>query len=618
MAQFAEVAHRGPMPGWRRTWLSLACLALLPQPLVAQARLGVADAEGVLRVPLDALVPVSRLRVEVDGVAVAAGLAFSGRDLLVHLPPGLGGARHDLVVYRMEPGADVELGVWSFDTAGGATDYTMTGRIEAGGMSGPAGTEGVLNGSGRLSFTRDGGRWRGSLGFLQTQDSNNRNPRTEITDYFLEHRGAAFGDDVIARIGTQELPGETPAMDDSQRRGLSMRLQDPARRYDLMMFAMKPGEAEGRRNLTGLEEPDDLVSGLAAQVMPFANRGLQLDLLAFEGRAAAVPVTGQGLRLSGPVAGLSAGSFELGYAQVENRSTAIGTTRDDALTGELGFAILPDDGSRSLSLTLEGSRVGGDFYSPLNPDLIADEAETGARLTWQSAFWQWEARAARARNNIDHLPGLPTDGFRDVSFDLYFLPDDFTGGPLNGMTFYLSAAREGQRRLKTPAFAPAAEDFDLDTFSLGMDKFQPDYSWALGLTREDLHDLTGRGLDERRTRLEALYAWTPDDSTTLTLSGEVGRVERSGKTYRRAALEAGFAWDLVPDLWSAYVEGGITRDSEPDAETGRYLGAELSRSLTPRTDLVAKVNWGRDAEAPDLAPGGGTVFGLVLRHDLGG
>ncbi|WP_151718672.1 hypothetical protein [Gemmobacter serpentinus] len=606
------------MPGWKRTWLSFACLALLAQPLTAQARLGAVDSEGVLRVPLDTLVPLSRLRIEVDGVPVAAGLALSGRDLLVRLPSGLGGARHDLVVYRMEPGEDVELGVWSFETPTGETDYTMTGRIEAGVISGPGGTEGVLNGSGRIGFSRDGDRWRGSLGFLQTQESTNRNPRTEITDYFLEHRGAAFGDDLIARIGTQELPGETPAMDDGQRRGLSMRLQDPARRYDLMMFAMKPGEAEGRRNLTGLEEPDDLVSGLAAQVMPFANRGFQIDLLAFEGRAEDVPVTGQGMRLSGPIALLPAGSFELGYAQVENRSAAIGTTRDDAVTGELGFAILPDDGARSLSLALEASRIGGEFYSPLNPDLIADETETAARLIWQSAFWQWEARAARARNNIEHLPGLPTDSFRDVSFDLYFLPDDFTGGPLNGMTFYLSAAREGQRRLKTPAFAPAAEDFDLDTFSIGMDKFQPDYAWALGITSERLHDRTGRGLDERRTRLEALYAWTPDDTTTLTLSGELGQVERGGNRYRREALEAGFAWDLVPDLWSAYVEGGVIRDSEPGVDTGRFVGVELSRSLSPRTDLVGKVNWGKGAEAPDLAPDGGTVFGLVLRHDLGG
>lgn len=606
------------MPRWTRSWTSLVCLALLSQPLVAQARLGAADPEGVLRVPLDVLVPISRLRIEVDGSPVAAELAFSGRDLLVKLPTGLGGARHDLVVYRMEPGDDVELGVWSFETPSGETDYTMTGRIELGAASGPAGSEGVLNGSGRLGFSRDGGRWRGSLGFLQAQDSTDRNPRTEITDYFLEHRGAAFGDDVIARIGTQELPGETPAMDDSQRRGLSLRLQDPGRRYDLMAFAMKPGEAEGRRNLTGLEEPDDLVSGVAAELFPFANRGFQVDLLAFEGRAAAVPVTGQGVRLSGPVRGLSAGSFELGYARMENRSDRLGLLRDDALTAELGFALLPDDGSRSLSLSLEGSRIGADFYSPLNPDLIPDETEMGAKLTWQSAFWQWEARAARARNNIDHLPGLPTDSFRDLSFDLYFLPDDFTGGPLNGMTFYLSAAREGQRRLKTPAFAPRAEDFDLDTFSIGMDKFQPDYAWALGLTSERLHDLTGRGLDERRTRLEGLFAWTPDDSTTLTLSGEIGQVERGGKRYHREAVEAGFAWDLVPDLWSAYLEGGLSRDTEPDSETGRFLAAELSRSLTPRTDLVGKISWGRDAEAPDLAPEGGTVFGLVLRHDLGG
>ncbi|WP_149142861.1 hypothetical protein [Gemmobacter caeruleus] len=607
----------------RGNWLPVLMLAgLCATPGAAQDRLGLVAPGAALRIPLDQIVPLSRLRVEIDGVPADAGLALSGGDLLVTLPPGLSGPRHDIVVYRVEPGQDSELGVWSFETPTGSAELVMTGRVEAGLRSGPAGGEAYLTGSGRLGFDRDNGRWRGSLGFLQTQDSTSRNPRTEITDYFLEHRGALWGDDLIARLGTQDLPGETLAMDDGQRRGLSLRLQDPARRSDIAVFALKPGEAEGGRNLTGLEARDDRVAGVAASLLPFAHRGFQIDALAYDGQAEAGPgaVAGQALRLSGPVAGLRAGSFELGYAQSRVSSPAPGgaiTRRDSALSGELGFGLLPEDDARSLSVTLGASRIGGDYFSPLNPDLIPDEKAAELGLLWQGAFWQWQVAARQARNNVDALPGLPTDEFRDLSFDLYWLPDDFTGGPLNGMTFYASASREAQRRIDTPSLAAAPEDFDLDTLSFGMDKLQPDYAWALGVTLERLTDLSGRGLDERRTRLEALYAWTPDDRTTLTLSGEAGQTERGGQTYRRQGIEAGFGWDLAPELWSAFVEGGIVRDTDPLSEEGRYLGLELARQLGAQTDLVLRANYGSGAESPDLAPGGGWVVGLGLRHDLG-
>lgn len=290
----------------------------MSSPVGAQARLGAVAEGGVLRLPLEETVPLSRLRVEIDGIAMDLGLQLSGRDLLVTLPAGLQGTSHDITLYRVEPGADVELGIWAFETLSGATDVTLTGRIEAGVQSGADGTAGLLQGSGRIGFARDG--WRGALGFRQDQEDESRNPQSEITDYFLEHRGALWGDELIARIGTQEPPGETLAMDDGARRGLSLRLQDPAGRSDVMLFALSPNAVSGRRNLTGLEARGDLVQGVAARLLPLPGRSLQADLLAYEGRATegdgtVADVSGRGLRLSGPLALLPGGSFELGYAQ---------------------------------------------------------------------------------------------------------------------------------------------------------------------------------------------------------------------------------------------------------------------------------------------------------------
>ena len=598
---------------------ALGCLAMAG-PAGAQARLGAVAEGGVLRLPLEGTVPLARLRVEIDGIPMDVGLQLAGRDLLVTLPAGLQGASHDITLYRIEPGEDVELGIWAFETPSGATDVTLTGRIEAGVQAGADGTAGLLQGSGRIGFERDGGRWRGALGFRQDQEDESRTPRSEITDYFLEHRGALWGDDLIARIGTQEAPGETLAMDDSARRGLSLRLQDPGGRSDVMLFALSPHAVSGRRNLTGLEDEGDLVQGVAARLLPLPGRGVQADLLAYDGHATegdgkVADVSGRGLRLSGPLALLPGGSFELGYAHSTHEIPLGGlplVRKDEAFALEVGMALLPQGDERSLTLTLGADRSGADVILPLNPDLIPDEAGQEIGLLWQSAFWQWEAKARRAENNLEGLEAEPTDAFHDYSLDLYFLPDDFTGGPLNGMTFFLSAAREDQRRLRGGG---SGEDFTLDSVSLGMDKFQPDYAWALSLTREALRPASGA--DETDLALEGLYAWTPDEATTLTVAAEIGRLKTPAASYDRLSLEAGYGWDLAPDLWSAFVEAGWQEDAAPEAEDGAYFAAELARRLSPATELALRADYGRGSDAPDLAQDGGWVMGLTLRHDLG-
>lgn len=621
------------VPGLKRSlaclWLGLLAVLPLAGPAAAQARLGSVEADGRLRLPLAQMAPLSRLRVEVDGQARDLPLALSGRDLIVTLPPDLAGISHDITLYRVEPGGDVELGTWLFETPTGATDVTLTGRIEAGLAQGPAGAEARLNGSGRIGFDRDDGRWRGSLGFLQRQEEKSRDPRTDITDYFLEHRGAAFGDALIARIGTQDLPGTTLAMDDAARRGLSLRLQDPAGRSDLALFALSPNDDLGRRNLTGLSDPQDRLTGLAAKVLPFAGRGFQVDLLAYRGRATegygtVAEVAGQGLRLSGPVAFWPGGSFKLSYAQSDHEQPLDGfplARSGTALAAELGFGLLPQGDEQSLSLTLSADQTSPDFIAPLNPDLLPDERGAGLSLLWQSPFWQWQAEARRARDNLDDLAAEPTEGFSDLSLDLYYLPGDFTGGPLNGMTFFASALREDQRRRHSPATGPAPQDFRLQSLSFGMDKFQPDYAWALSINHEALR-YTGAnpraGEVERDLWLEGLYAWTPDDRTTLTLGGEVGRLTRAGLRHDRVGAEIGFAWDLTQTGWSALLEGGVTEDRAPGAENGRWFGAELIRDLTPQSQAVLRADYGRGSDAPDLAPQGGWVLGLALRHDLGG
>ena len=605
---------------WRIAISALLVASFSVTDASAQERLGDVLPGGVLRLPLEDVLPLSRYRVDIDGQPVDVRLTLSGRWLLVTLPEGLRGAEHDIALYRKQPDTDQELGVWTFGLQAGQTDVTMTGVVDVEHRQGAAGSETRYSGYGRIGFDVDGGRFRGGLGFVQTGDARRR-VDTEITDYFLETRRAAFGHDLTFRLGTQYLPTEVLLADDADWRGLSLRQTDPERRRDVLPFALKPGEASGTDNLTGIEDPDARVIGAAARVFPLAGSGFRVDALAFDGRAdlpGSGPgvAQGAGLRLSGPI-GQNIGDFSVDYALSGTRApTDAKTLRGTAWQAELGFALLPEDRGDSLELRLTAARVSPEFYSPLNPDLIADEGRLKAELLYLSDEWQVRFSAAQAQSNITDDPGQPTDRFRDAALDLTYSPYIFTGGFLNGVTFYGSLYSEDQTRLHSPAGAPAPQDFRLRGLSVGMDRFQPDHAWAVGLKMDWLDDLSGGGASERRQRLEASYAYTPDDLTTLTLRGELGRRDGAAGQFDDASVEVSLAFPIVEDLWSGYVEAGATRSDAAPGD-GAYFGAEVKRQLSPATALLMRADYAQGFEADALSPGRGWVFGLGLRHDFG-
>lgn len=596
-------------------------LTLLVSTAEGQIRLGDVPPGGQLRIALNDTLPLSRLRVEIDGLPVDVPLALSGGKLIVTLPDGLQGRDHDIVVYRRQPDADVELGIWTFSTRDSQTEAVFAGTLEIEQRRGSAGSSTVFNGNGRLGFSVGGDLLRGGIGFVQTGTARRGGVKTEVSDYFLETRHAVLGQDFIARLGTQGLPVESVLAEDQTWRGASLRLSDPNGRSDVLAFALNPAELSGTRNLTGLEDEDSRLAGVAAQVFPFGTSSFRADFLSFAGRAdlsdGAAEVSGRGLRLSGPI-GADLGDFSLEYAE-----SAHGTGGDvpaasgEYLGAELGFALIPAGQDNSLELRLSGDRRAAGFYSPLNPDLIADEESRQAELVFQSDEWQWALSAEEAQSNIADNPALPTDRFRTFALDATYSPYVFTGGFLQGVTLYGSLLQEDQKRLITPEDGPAPQDFRLQSISFGMDRFQPDHSWALGLKLDWLEDLSGGETSERSQRIEASYAYTPDDLTTYTLRAEMGRSQTTGDWQDDATLEMSYAFPILDDLWSGYVEAGTTEIEGGGAKEGAYFGAEVKRRLSPATALLLRADYGQGAHADSLAPGAGWTFGLALRHEFG-
>jgi hypothetical protein len=598
--------------------LGLALIAAAGSAM-AQSRLGDYRPGSQLSLPLPEILPLSRLRVEIDGIPVDVEMALSGRSLLVTVPEGLSGRDHDIVIFRRQPDADAELGVWTFGVPSGLTTVVATGVIEVERREGSAGGASLYSGFGRLGFDVDDGRLRGGIGFVQKKDGRKRRIGTEVTDYFLESRRAAFGQDLTFRLGSQSVPAESLLLDDMEWRGASLRLADPAGRSDALAFVLQPGEASGTANLTGVEDPDARLAGVAGHVFPVAGAGFRADIVAYDGRAdlddgTPGPVRGAGLRLSGPL-GQDLGDFSLDYA-VAARPADLARADATALAAEAGISLLGPDHEGDLELRLSAARVGPLFYSPLNTDLIAGEGRLGAELIYLTHEWQLSLSADRARTNIAADPGQTTDEFRDVALNVTYSPDVFTGGFLNGVTFYGALYSEDQRRLRTPHGGPPPQDFRLQGASFGLDRFQPDHSWALGVKLDRLSDLSGAGTSEDRQRIEAAYAFTPDDLTTLTLRGEAGQRQRATGTTRDATVEVSLAFPVIPDLWSGYLEAGSTR-SDIAADNAAFFGVELARDLQEGSKLLFRADYAEGKLADNLSPGRGWVLGLGFRHDFG-
>jgi hypothetical protein len=150
-----------------------------------------------------------------------------------------------------------------------------------------------------------------------------------------------------------------------------------------------------------------------------------------------------------------------------------------------------------------------------------------------------------------------------------------------------------------------------------MDRFQPDHAWALGAKLDELSDFSGAGVSERRERLEASFAYTPDDLTTLTLHAEGGRAVKSGATKRDLTLEASYAFPILGDVWTGYVEAGNIWVEGDAAKSGRYAGVEVKRALPSGMAVLLRADYGAGSEAGELSPGAGWTFGLALRQDFG-
>jgi hypothetical protein len=242
-----------------------------------RVQLGVMAPGDTLTIRIDRLVAPTRITVEIDGVAVETQVAVNGPTLVLRLPDDLRGARHDIVVYENSATGRERIGTWEFETSPAGWDVFASVVTEAGVRASRDRSETFATAGGRIDFDRGQGRFRGGLSFALDSTAAD-DERLSIGDWFLETRGTLAGEDLTTRLGNHTLYSGGNLVDETSRRGASVRLGDPSGRYDASAFVLKPDYSTRTVNLTGLTDTDDRVAGFLTGFHPVAGGSTRIGL----------------------------------------------------------------------------------------------------------------------------------------------------------------------------------------------------------------------------------------------------------------------------------------------------------------------------------------------------
>ena len=605
-------------------WIAALMILMHPSVVAANDRASLGDARPgeILVVEIDQLLPLTRLKVEIDGVSVLTDLDLSGTTLRLKVPADLTGNQHELVLYEETPRGDVLVGRWDFTlVAAGTTEAYIAVQAESGVVGNRDDYKVYTGFGGRMDFDIRNGLLRGGLSFSRASTPD---PVTgeyySIDDHYLETRHTVLGGDLALRLGSHYYNVNGNLIDQGSRRGVSLRFADPSNRDEVIAFVLQPSLSSSAENLIGLADEDDRVVGAMANIAPLLNSGLRLGFSAFDGRAGNLPngsvgsVRGKGISLSSP---LVADRVEVLLSADETEWFDGGAWRlGQALEAELTFRLTPPEIPDALSLGIAYSQIDQDFHSPLNPDLIVGERAKRIALDYAGHEWSWSLGAEQARTNEGGSPDQAVDRLTRLSFETAYSPDVFTGGFLNGARFYFSSELFVQERLETPLGALPAQDHRLGSLSFGMNKFTQRGSYAMLYSYEDLDYLSGPDGDEIAHGLEFLASIAPSERLDATLQLNLRHHSSTLGSFWEARAAASLNYELVPDLWDYALEAGIVEYADGSSENARYLRQEIGWTFVDDHALVFSAEYMDGDWSPRMLDGDGWQFGLALRSDI--
>ena len=601
----------------------LTC-ALCPSLAVADGRyhLGYFETGETVELKLSEPIPAANLLIELDGQAEMRPTRVAGRSIFVRIPEDLSGRSHDLVVWEASSGNQRLVGTWEFEigTEGGGVSYALQGQL--GVVSDGTRTTKNITGGGRADFESPGGRVSGGIGFTwYNQPDPDTGSRLSLDALHVQTRDALFGDTLTLRLGSTSLETNSALFDNNARRSLIVNLEDLSGHYSVTAFGSQTEISTGPQNITGLSNPDDRIIGGIIRGRPDAGDGLELTAHGFVGRAPETPQStspGDVYGLGGSV-GFPVGRADV-LAQIDQSGYADGTQtrtgQSRRVEANLTLPELANGAAQVLSARYEWIDV--DFYAPLNPDLFVGEEGISFTYGVFDPQWDFSITGAVSNTNAGGPPTAPTDRLIEVSADLSYSPDVFTGGFLNGSNFYLGGSMLRQDRVHSPAGSSAPQDHTIWQLAAGVSRFQETNSLSLLYTYDKIDIRSPGAQDQSIHNLVGLASIVLSDQTTISASGTLRNTRSAGSDFWEVEGSGSLAHSIYPGKldYSAGLGGAWFEDNTK--EDYYFVDQSLAWSLSNSYSLVVSADYRKGQSSLRILPGDGWIFGIALRSEFAG
>lgn len=546
---------------------------------------------------LDILI-LSSLAVSLDGTDITAMLGLEDHRFIYHPVMPLSAGPHKIRLFHLSSATRFEeIDAWEFEVTAPKSHSTDISESEADiadqwlrsaeitvnsltefsnrfsdkNLISPP-KETILSGSGDVLVHLSAGNWQmAASGNYILQNESALSPTGNDIDmgqYSLsaKYQGQDFSGKAI--LGDHQIVSDPLLFSGFYRRGGSVSMATADQRLKVKSFAALTTSHQGIKNFTGLENDQNRLYGLQAEIKPFSKDPTDLTLITswYQGKdrpdpnteavsaAHAYGITAKKsfwqdrLKLSGSYAHSIYDADQKGDTAPEDRASAISATIETDLIQQANLLNQPFE----MSFDQRFERIDPFFYSLGNRNLPRDRqlSQSALSLTWGnlSAAYQFDYET----NNIDNFRSLPTDRFQQSSFSLSYNFDAFRKAWqwLGNPYLSLSGFNTFQDRLKTPEnYTGPAHKSHSASLTAVLGSQYSEWDWQMGHTFSFFADKTRSYHDSQSYNLSVSAGWFPTPDYALSLAYDLSIIDDQQTPHHLYdhGLQFGLTATVIPD-----------------------------------------------------------------------
>jgi hypothetical protein len=271
---------------------------------------------------------------------------------------------------------------------------------------------------------------------------------------------------------------------------------------------------------------------------------------------------------------------------------------------------------RSLTLGFAVEHVDTGFVSLANPSLA--DARRDLRLTtiYDSGPLSFSGMLEHQTTNVNGPADYETDHIVTAEIDGSYFPYH-NGTPPAWMgtpEVIFGAALIDQRRVETPAMAPDPADFlSLEVYG-GLVVQHDLWGWSATYTYSDFDDQAAVPADLVSHRIDGTLDWSDGEKIDMALNAAVTWNDEPLGAFYDTEFGLSLSYEIVPGKWTASTEVTWYDYGAPGAVDGASIGADLTWSFAPATDLIFSGGWAEGGDAVESTQDPEWFVGLMLRH----